>query len=515
MTADTSRPVARFDLYSHYFKVTGFDHLGKTALQEYSYRLIQWGTERRGQVNVRVEKCSYRVITQDESEMRFHINQLEDVIRHFESYGMLRERILMVRHELYTPPTVSYKFKADMEPRESQPMIIDYLSSPPLEGYAPSKLVTLQTGKGKGFVTFKALERLGVRALITVKGMFVDKWVEETEEMFDLRPGDMVVVDSSKTFRKLILMAQAGEDMPKIIIISTKLMYLFMQTYELYNGNTLAYEVKPEEIWELFGIGVHITDEAHMEHHCIFRIDLFSHVPLAIFLSATMEADDPFLNRMYETQWPKATRSPHVPYDKYIHVKNIWYTVDNMKGIRYKNFMKQYNHVLYEQSIMKRPQMLDNYYGMSKSIMNTVYFDGREVGQKALVFCATKELCTIFRDRFQRDYPDLKIGRYIDVDPLSTLEESDVTITTIKSAGTAVDIENLTRVLCTHNISSKQAVEQAIGRLRKIKNWNMDPEFYTISARNVDTHNKYAAERPGKIMDKVKSYTDYQSRFRI
>lgn len=515
MTADINRPVARFDLYSHYVKVTRFDHLGKTALQEFSYNLISWGMERRGQHNVRVEKCVYKAMTADEQEWRFHINQLEDLFRRFESYGMARERIEVVRHAMYTPPKVEYTFKSEMEPRESQPMIIDYLSSPPKEGYAPSKLVTLQTGKGKGFVTFKALERLGVRALITVKGMFVDKWLEESDEMFDLKPGDMVEIDSSKTFRKFILAAKAGEPMPKLIVVSTKLMYLFMQTYELYNGNTLAYEVAPEEIWELFGIGVHITDEAHMEAHCVFRMDLFSHVPLAIFLSATVESDDKFMNGMYAIQWPIPMRSPYVPYDKYINVKNIWYTVDDMKGIRYRNHMKQYSHVMYEQSIMKRPRMLDNYYAMNRSIMNTIFFGDREVGQRALLYCATKEMCTIFRDRFQRDYPNLKIGRYIDVDPLSTLEECDMTVTTVKSAGTAVDIDGLVRVLNTHNMSSRQAVEQAVGRLRKPKRWAIDPEYYTISARNIDAHNRYAADQPGKINDKIKSYSHFQSQFRV
>lgn len=323
-------------------------------------------------------------------------------------------------------------------------------------------------------------------------------------------------MDGSDKLRKLIQWAREGSVKAKFIIITLGTMRMFMQTYEVYNGNMDVYGCTPEELWEMLGIGVHLTDEAHMEHHCIYRIDLFSHVPLSIFLSATLESDDQFMNQMYETQWPKPTRSPKVPHHKYIKVYNIWYSVDNMKGIRYKNFMKQYNHPLYEQSIMKRPQMLDNYYEMNKSIMNTLYFNDRKVGQKALVFCATKEMCTDFRDRFQSDYPDLKIGRYIDVDPKTVLAESDMVITTLKSAGTAIDVPNLTRVLCTHNVSSKQANEQAVGRLREIKNWpDETPIFTFISARNVDTHCKYAAEKAGKLDGKVLSYQDFQSRYRI
>lgn len=512
---DTTRPNARFDLYSHFIKITDFSPMVKIALQEYCYRLTQWGVERRGQVNVRVEKCVYRAITKDETEMRLHINQLEDVLRHLESYGIVRQSIQMVRHELYKPVEVSYEFRSPKEPRDHQPMIIEYLTAPPKEGYAPSKVVTLQTGKGKGFVTFKSLVTIGQRALLTVKGMYAEKWKLEYEEMYHYEEGDVLIVDGSDKLRKLIGWAREGSLKAKLIIITLGTMRMYMQTYEAY-GEALGYDLPPEELWELLGIGVHLTDEAHMEHHCVFRIDLFSHVPLAIFLSATLVSDDQFMNQMYAIQWPEPTRSPHVPYHKYIRVYNIWYTVDNMKGIRYKNFMKQYNHPLYEQSIMKRPQMLDNYYEMNKSIMNTLYFNERQVGQKALMFCATKELCTEFRDRFQRDYPDLKIGRYIDVDPKTVLAESDMVVTTLKSAGTAIDIPNLTRVLCTHNVSSKQANEQAVGRLREIKDWpDETPIFTFISARNVDTHCKYAAEKSGKLDGKVLSYQDFQSRFRI
>lgn len=375
------------------------------------------------------------------------------------------------------------------------------------------------------FIALKTLAALGKRAVIVLKAMYIEKWIKDIESpmnskgeqgMFDFRKGDLMVVRGTKDLVKLISLARAGELEAKIVIISIDTMRMYMQSYDVYNGDMEEFGATPDELFEVLGAGVRLVDEAHQDFHCVYRMDLYFHVPLTISLSATLVNDDRFMNRMYEVVWPMSTRSPKIAHHKYIVVKNLWYSFNEPKRIRYKNYMRQYNHVILEQSIMKDKTMLSNYIAMIIDIVRITYMDDAEPGQKALVFCATKEMCTIVRDALREAYPDKTIGRYIDVDPMSVLEASDLTVTTLKSAGTAVDVINLTRVLCTINVSSKIANEQAVGRLRPVRDWkDVTPEFYFTSARNIDKHCSYAAEKSQKLDGKVLGYYDYDTRYRI
>lgn len=366
------------------------------------------------------------------------------------------------------------------------------------------------------FIALKAVAKLNMRTMLIIKGMYVDKWIEDVKEAFHLKPGDLMVVRGSKDLRKLIDLGLAGELEAKFIICTSKTMYMYFQEYERYSGEMISYDVSPADFYETLGVGVRIVDEAHQEFHTVYRLDLYSHVPLTISLSATLVSDDPFMNRMYATAWPMQIRSPKVEFDKYIQILNLWYSVNNPQKIRCKNFMKQYSHVMFEQSIMKNKVMMQNYREMLSDILRRMFVDEREPGQKALLFCATKEMCTTMCEALQQDFPDIKVGRYISEDDYSVLLESDLTVTTLKSAGTAVDVPNLKRVLCSVAVSSKQANEQAIGRLRRLKDWPKEtPEFAYVSAREIDKHVSYAQEKAQKLDGKVLGFREYQTDYRI
>lgn len=515
MTSVEIAPSIHLDVFSHHVKVSRFNHVGKVALLDYCMGMAQFGMVRVGRG--RFERKMVRVfvaVTKDRSEFRFHINQLKDLLQHLGSRGFTQANMRITHHELYQPVECEFRWKDDRVARDYQVPIIDYLVEP-----GRSKVVTLQTGKGKSFIALQAVMAIGQRAMLVIKGMYVDKWIEDVEDSYHLKKGELMVVRGAAHLKLLIELAQAGELTAKFIICTSKTIFNYMKTYETFNGqwgDGDVYGAIPEKLYETLGVGVRIIDEVHQDFHCNFRQDLYSHVPKTIALSATLDSDDPTMNRIYELTWPLATRAPAMKYDKFIVMKALWYSLNRPNKIRCTNAMKQYSHTKFEQSLMKDPEMLHNYMSMIADIVVTSFVRVYEPGQRMLIFCATVELCTQLTAFLAERNRDLKVSRYVMDDEYEQLLTSDISVSTLLSAGTAVDIPNLRVTLMTTALSSKQANIQALGRTRRLKDWpTVTPEFLFLSAREIDKHVQYTRQKAEKLDGKVLSYKEYQTPYRI
>ena len=125
-----------------------------------------------------------------------------------------------------------------------------------------------------------------------------------------------------------------------------------------------------------------------------------------------------------------------------------------------------------------------------------------------LIFCSTIAMCTLFTEHLQKKFPQFTIARYVGEDDWDALHNNDIVVTTIQSAGTAVDILNLRYVLMTVALSSKQSNIQVVGRLRKMRDYpNETPEFMFLSCRNIGKHCEYAEAKRSKLNSKVKHFT--------
>ena len=505
-------PMMRIDIFSHSLKVTGFGTAGKVALLEYCRGLAQFGLVRVGPG--RFERQMLRVyvgVSRDRSEFHFHVNQLQDLLYHLGRHGIFDTSIQLVQRAMYTPVTCEFVLKDLREPRDLQIPLIEYLVEP-----GNNKVINLQTGKGKTFIALKAIARIQQRVVCVVKGMYVDKWIPDVENAYHLEKGDLMVVRGMDHMNKLIQLAQAGALESKFIIISMKTMYMYLKQYETMGLGGSEGAIHPENFYELLGAGVRLIDEVHQDYHCNYRQDLYTHVPKTISLSATLESDDGFVNNMYAINWPMDIRAPHVEYHKYIVVKSLWYSFNRPKLIRWKNAMKQYNHVMVEKSIMKDGEMLHNYIDMINSIVMTSFIRTYEEGQKMLIYCSTIDLCNLVVKKLIKSHPTLRVGRYVEEDKVEELHNSDLIVSTLISAGTAVDIPNLRICLMTTALNSKQGNLQALGRLRELKDWpNIAPEFIFISARELEKHRQYAEQKREKTEGKVLSFRDFDTRYMV
>jgi superfamily II DNA or RNA helicase len=80
----------------------------------------------------------------------------------------------------------------------------------------------------------------------------------------------------------------------------------------------------------------------------------------------------------------------------------------------------------------------------------------------------------------------------VEEDPYENLMQADVSVSTLLSAGTGVDIPMLTTVILTTSISSSQSNIQGFGRLRNIPNKKLRFVYFVCSdfPKQLEYHEK-------------------------
>lgn len=363
------------------------------------------------------------------------------------------------------------------------------------------------------FCSLQAAVQMQQRGLIVLKGMYVDRWMNDLREakkagessILGLKPGELLLVRGSADLKKLFAMALNGELKAKIIVMTNKTLYNYIDHYETFNGVEGEYQFPPDQMCEKLGLGWRLIDEVHQDFHLNFRLDLYTHCPKVIALSATMTHDKPFINRMYNIAYPKEHRFGGIAYDRYVDVIELVYYLNMPTKLKWlQRGMRSYNHVAYEESIMKHKDSMRHYLNMILRIVQESFLSKFEVGQKLLIYVATvtfaEVLTKALRDMVKD--ADLKINKYTAEDEYLQLITSDISVSTLLSAGTAVDIPNLRVVLMTTALSSTQANLQAFGRLRPLKQWpDVTPEFIYLTCQSIDKHSEYALKKKEVLKD--------------
>lgn len=508
----------RLDVYSHNVAVSDIGgQEGLEALFQFCRPLVEMGLERLPGGRFRqVPLKTYAAALADRSVFRFHVNQLDDLVHHLGNRGFTGDRLLVVVHQL-TPhdfPAVEHLWISPKAPRDLQPSIIEYVLA-----QGPGKMVTLQTGKGKTFIAMWSSYQLGLRTLYTFKGGFVEKWNSDISTHFDLEAGELLVVRGSGGLVKLMEMALEERLYAKSVIISTRTMMDYIKDYETHNGKSKIYPVPAPEFHRTLGFGFHVKDELHMEFHLNFKMELYTHTLKTLALSATMTSSDNFKNRMYDIAYPVQKRNDGGGYDAYIAVSALKYQFENPKLVRYKGGTGAYSHDTFEKSLMaKKSTVLPNYLRLINFVVQNKFIRVREEGQKMLIFCYSVDLCTMVVEYLQKLHPTLNILRYCGTqgDSYDEFIEADIGVSTVLSAGTAVDIPNLRLTFMTTAIDSRQSNEQALGRTRKLVDFpEVTPEFLYLVCEDIDKHENYHRNKQEFFKGKVISHKELRIPFSI
>lgn len=405
----------------------------------------------------------------------------------------------------YTPPSegedIDVNVREGWELREEQLLSYDYL----LDNTYNMKLVELQTGKGKTFITLAACAKIRKRTLMFLKASYIEKWATtDIPKILDVSSKDILCVQGSGQLAALGAMCAEGTLTAKFILISNRTFLNYISEYEANPVETVeTYTYAPDDFILKLNAGVAVIDEIHQDFFGVCKILGYMNIKKFIGLSATLFSDDPHLKKMYALIFPEEMRNKAIAYDKYIDVYACGYNITSLNKVRTSEHnSNNYSHIAFEKSIMKNIVLRKQYYEMINDYIKELYLKDYKPGNKIAVFCASVAMCSSLVEHLRPKYPNFKINRYAESDPMSNILESDISVTTILSGGTAIDIPGLTVALLTINILSQQANVQTVGRLRKIA--GIDVKFGYLYCLNIRKHISYHERRMEILADKTR-----------
>lgn len=512
----------KIDVYSHAIKISDvITERDLQAMLSFCKPLIEYGFEKKGKKFIPKGMRTFAAATRNRREFSFHRNQLSSLKHHlFKNFGYAEHLVPIVHHVVKVEdlPKIKFDVRKMFPPRPIQVGIIEYVLDNENPKYDPIiKMVTLQTGQGKTFIAQYCMNQLSLRTMIHFKGGYVERWKNDLEETFTFKRGEFLIVRGSKDLIALQTMALEGTLEAKVIIVTSATMRDYIKHYEETNGSTKVYPIKPIDFYPKLGIGFRVTDELHQEFHNNYRIDLYTHLPKSLGLSATMTSSDAFKNKMYDIAYPVMQRNDGGGYNVYIGVTAIMYHMDPDVKVRYMG-AQGYSHTTFEESIMRHKGLLKSYLKIIDHAIYNRYVSVREEGQKALVFFARVDMCTLMVERLKKMYPELNVVRYVgsEGDSYEELLEADVGVTTIGSGGTAIDIKNLRTSFMTTAIDSRQSNEQVLGRTRPLKDWpDVTPEFIYFGCIEIEQHQKYGRNKEEFFRNKVVSHMKVISKYTL
>jgi superfamily II DNA or RNA helicase len=485
---------------SHNFSVINISDLARKAVEQFARKYIQWGYVKEGRQWVYSATRVYASATKDRGEFRFHINCLALFKEHL-TINRLKDN-LVTWIDMPIPdgfPTELPIFEK-WAPREEQPKVIDYITS---DEKTRSKFVNLQTGKGKSFCTMAAASRMKALTALLCKPMYIEKWLIDIKKTYDIDEEDIVTIQGGAQLMALLeRFSQKNRIVPmghkwvppfKFILISNKTYQLWLKLYEEHGKAILdmGYECLPQDFFEHICCGLRVIDEVHQDFHLNFKMDLYTNVAKSVSLSATLVADDPFINQMYALAYPKYLQYVSEGYDKYISTTAVFYNLARPGTIRYQDpSSSRYSHNLYEQGILRHASTRNNYFALIREILGFSYFKKHKPGYKLMIFVASIAMATELTNHLAKMYPGFSVTRYVEDDEYVNVMESDIRVSTLLSSGTAVDIPGLQTTLLTVAVSSSQSNIQGLGRLRKMLDGST-PEFIWMTCEDIPPHIKY------------------------
>lgn len=505
----------RVTIFSHHFSVTNVIPAMRSVVDKFAtwfdeYEFVevggQWSKEYKQSFSypeMDVEGVEWK---NKDLEFRFHINSLA----HFKNL-LLKEHVREEDVEFHTEPIyeaalVQFKIKPHFKPfPEQEPMIPQICSTGMV-----SKLLPLQTGGGKSYLSLVGAHHWGMRACYFMKPGYIDKWVGDIGKTLEIDVDkDIETVFGSAELVKLIEGIIYNRIEPHIVLISNATFRNWISEQEkLPPGQYVTgFPCTPWEFMQICGFGYRVIDEVHQDFHANFRFDLVTHVEQSLSLSATLVTRSEFTKKMYKMAYPSPAWIEVPEYRKYIKATSFHYDFLNPSILKTTaRGRSSYSHVEFEKSIMRSSKLFKQYLMMIYDVIRKTYMFERKQGEKCLVYFATRKMCEDAVMYFRQLLPHLKITKYNQGDPLTNITEADLCFATLGKAGTAIDIPNLTTVLLTVAIDSIQSNLQSAGRLRDLKRlYDSDriPLFIYFVCENIQKHIRYHKSKQELLKDRA------------
>lgn len=356
-----------------------------------------------------------------------------------------------------------------------------------------------------------AAAKLKKRIAVVVLATYVEKWISDCKKILDVNDSDIVKIQGANILQRATFYPTSGIAIPKIFVISLPTMVSWYKLYEENTENPVlgAYGCYPYQFFEHLQIGTVIFDEAHQHPHPVFRIHAYTHVAKTISLSATLISEEPTLKKIQMAMYPHFVRYDKIKMERYITVYACAYQIVNFENSKIKISAPgrtTYSHTTFENTLLATKRLGAQYVSMILDLLEKEYVDKYIEGDKAVVFVGTRALATLLTELATKRFSDFDVRRYVEVDPYENVIDADIRFTTIVSAGTAVDIENLRVSIMTISIDSPIANIQVLGRLRKLI--DRDVKFFYLYCSTIKKHVDYHFNKKALFAERAKHIND-------
>lgn len=514
----SQRNLGSITLYTHFFTVHSNDPRVITSAQHaannYAERVWEKIRTPRGDwVNRQVVSKIYATLFPSKVDFQFHKGQMPAFLEELKRYEVTLDDFTVETADVYTPSKVVYCLREGRVLRDYQNVALDFAMQPPTPGDHWSRLIAMATGTGKSVTSAGIAAATGTRWMVGVLPKYAQKWAGgidkqtkavvkgDVEANLDINAKDVMLIDSTAGLRGIIdhCKTHGTKKLQPVLVITLTCLRTFFEAYqEDPGGAEFDYGCKPHEMWKILDIGVFTIDEAHEHIYSVFLAALHMHGPKFVALSGTMMSEDPFQEKIQQLIFPMVKRFLDVKMAKYINAEFLEYFVhpDFRNKLKCTAIGRQdYSHVELEKSIMRVPKLLQGYLEMTGNMLDYGYMDRRVPGDKCVTYAATVDMVNHKVKYLRQRFPDLNINRYVgtEKDPYSNIIESDVSVTTIQSGGTALDIPGLITTICTTMINSGKSNVQVLGRLRDLPGKTM--RILLPYCSHIQKHHKYMAYR--------------------
>lgn len=459
----------------------------------------------------------YASITKDRKNFYLHRRQYTHLLDYISKKFPQYEDYFKVNKDHffdhYKSEPLNLLFNSKIELRDYQKDIVDFLC----QEKCRSKLVPLQTGKGKTVIGLNYVCKINKRLAIVILPTYIDKWVSDVKNLTNIKDDEICVIQGSKTLKSCIDLAKQNEyDYPITIISLTTIRNAIDEYEEDPEFFKFNYGIEPIELFPLLGVGVLLVDETHQHFYGLYKTLLHSNVEKQVGLSATLTTDQPILKRVHHIVYHSQCRYESVDYDRYAYIYSIGYQISDhyIKKIRTSEYgSNNYSHNAFEKSILRNDHIFKRYMNLIHVTVEDYFMDEYQEKDKLIIFVSTVNMATEVTSYLSKVYPQFDIRRYCEQDPYENVIEPDIRVTTAMSAGTAVDIPNLRVAIQTVNVSSPVTNLQVLGRLRKLS--DRDVKFCYLFALNIPKHYFYHVKRKELFYPKAKSFLERRSSVNI
>ena len=500
--------------YSHHFTVTGYNYEVERVLRRFCGTLVSTNVNKRpdGEVIITRDKV-YAVHNKHNHVFRFHIEMLDKFMEVIHG-NRLDAEIFDV--PLYAPQKAVFTINHGYLPRDYQLPLINFITN---DSY--KNVITLQTGRGKTAVFLFAMAKMCVRTVLVIKPKYIPRWVNDMtdvdgEGMMSLKPGkDILVIRGSDDLRSVINLAKSGELTAKVLVISNVTYFKFLTVYNK-EGLTDKYgRQSPDTLWETLKAGLIGVDEGHEFFHSYFKMELYTHAPKIVTLSATIFQDEPFLKKMQGYLYPTRLQMDAGAYIKYANMIFSHYHLDPNKPqmpTAWRN-RTDYSQLAYEMGFFRKGNK-----GRLKALMDmfvedieNIYMKHRFKDYKLLMLFDTTDMTEYVTKYLQKLYPEFKVGSYMSGEKYEVLKELEIIIATTKSADTGIDIPRLQVALCFVARGSTKSNLQMFGRIREPRDEGVLPVFLWYQCGNIPQHVSYYNYRKELFSGRALSIADKNS----